>query len=53
MNCPAQSENSRPAKPYKDLISETGIDVVEGFPPPPVGDLSISEFDWRGEKTLL
>ena len=30
-------------KPYKDLIPETGIDVVEAFTPPPVGDLSISE----------
>jgi hypothetical protein len=30
-------------KPYKDLIPETGIDVIEAFTPPPVGDLSISE----------
>jgi hypothetical protein len=27
----------------KDLIPKTGIDVVEAFTPPPVGDLSISE----------
>lgn len=30
-------------KPLKDLIPETGIDVVEAFTPPPGGDLSISE----------
>jgi len=27
----------------KDLIPKTGIDVVEAFTPPPVGDLSLSE----------
>jgi len=30
-------------KPFKDLIPETGVDVVEGFTPPPIGDLSIEE----------
>jgi hypothetical protein len=28
---------------YKDLIRESGVDVVEAFTPPPVGDLSIAE----------
>jgi len=27
----------------KDLIPETGLDVVEAFTPPPLGDLSLSE----------
>lgn len=28
---------------YADLIRESGVDVVEAFTPPPVGDLSIEE----------
>lgn len=28
---------------YADLLRETGVDVVEAFTPPPVGDLSIAE----------
>ena len=28
---------------YKDLIGATGVDVVEAFTPPPVGDLSIKD----------
>jgi len=30
-------------KAFKDLIPQTGIDVVEGFTPPPIGDLSLEE----------
>jgi len=30
-------------KAFKDLIPQTGIDVAEGFTPPPVGDLSLEE----------
>ena len=30
-------------KDLKDLIPQTGVDVIEGFIPPPVGDLSIAE----------
>lgn len=28
---------------FKDLIPETGVDIVEGFTPPPVGDLSVAD----------
>jgi hypothetical protein len=28
---------------YKDLIPLTGVDVIDGFSPPPVGDLSLEE----------
>jgi hypothetical protein len=27
----------------KELIAQTGVDVIDGFAPPPVGDLSIAE----------
>ena len=30
-------------KAFKDLIPQTGVDVIDGFTPPPVGDLSIEE----------
>jgi hypothetical protein len=30
-------------KAFKELIPQTGIDVVEGFTPPPIGDLSLEE----------
>ena len=30
-------------KEFKNLIQQTGIDVVEGFTPPPIGDLSLDE----------
>ena len=30
-------------KAFKELIPETGVDIVDGFTPPPVGDLSIAE----------
>jgi len=29
--------------PYKELVRQTGVDVVEAFTPPPVGDLFIAE----------
>lgn len=28
---------------FKDLIPQTGVDVIDGFTPPPIGDLSIQE----------
>jgi hypothetical protein len=28
---------------YKDLIPLTGVDVIDGFSPPPVGDLPLEE----------
>ena len=28
---------------FKEVIAETGVDVVEAFTPPPVGDLSVKE----------
>jgi hypothetical protein len=39
---------------FKDLIPLTGVDVIDGFVPPPVGDLSIPEARsaW-GEQTVL
>jgi hypothetical protein len=30
-------------KAFKDLIPQAGVDIVEGFLPPPIGDLSIAE----------
>jgi len=35
----------------KDLIAETGIDVIEAFTPPPLGDLSLTEARnaWKGK----
>ena len=30
-------------KSYKEVIAETGVDVVEAFTPPPVSDLSLKE----------
>jgi hypothetical protein len=38
-------------KAFKDLVSQTGIDVVEGFMPPPTGDLSVEEAlaTWGGD----
>ena len=30
-------------KAYKDLLLETGLDMVDAFTPPPVGDLSVAE----------
>lgn len=39
---------------YKELIKETGIDVVEAFTPPPVGNLSLYEARkaWGEEVTI-
>jgi hypothetical protein len=39
---------------FKDLIAETGIDVIEAFTPPPVGQLSLQEVRaaW-GEETII
>lgn len=39
---------------FKDLIAQTGIDVIEAFTPPPIGDLSVAEARkaW-GEKTII
>jgi len=28
---------------FKDLIAQTGMDVIEAFTPPPIGDLSVAE----------
>ena len=30
-------------KSYKDLLLETGLDMIDAFTPPPVGDLSLEE----------
>jgi len=40
--CGVHAHNSN-LKAFKDLIRQTGIDVVEAFTPPPVGDLSLAE----------
>ena len=39
---------------FKDLIAKLGVDVIEAFTPPPVGDLSLSEARgaW-GEETVI
>lgn len=39
---------------YADLIAETGIDVVEAYTPPPVGELSLKEVRaaWGGETII-
>lgn len=34
---------TRGLKSYKEVIAETGVDVVEAFTPPPVSDLSLKE----------
>ncbi len=34
---------TRNLKSYKDVIRETGVDVVEAFTPPPISDLSLKE----------
>ena len=34
---------TRGLKSYKDVIRETGVDVVEAFTPPPLSDLSLRE----------
>jgi len=41
-------------KPFVGLIRETGIDVIEAFTPPPVGDLSVAEARaaW-GDETII
>jgi len=38
----------------KELISKSGVDVIEGFTPPPMGDLSIKEARslWKGKVIL-
>lgn len=30
-------------KAFRDLLPETGVDIIEGFIPPPVGNLSLAE----------
>lgn len=40
--CVLHAHNSN-LKAFKDLVCQTGVDVVEAFTPPPVGDLSIAE----------
>ena len=39
---------------YKELLSKTGVDVIEAFTPPPFGNLSLAEARkaWGGEKTI-
>ena len=39
---------------FKNLIAQTGVDVIEAFTPPPIGDLSVAEARkaW-GEKTII
>lgn len=41
-------------KAFKDLIPQTGIDVIEGFPPSPVGNLPIEEAleTWGSDITI-
>ena len=41
-------------KAFKDLIPQTGIDVAEGFTPPPIGDLSLEEAiaTWGSDITI-
>jgi hypothetical protein len=39
---------------YKELVQRTGVDVVEAFTPPPVGDLSIPEArEAWGQETVI
>jgi hypothetical protein len=41
-------------KSVKHLISQTGIDVIEAFTPPPVGDLSVAQArEAWGDKTVI
>lgn len=40
--CVLHAHNSN-LRTFKDLIAQTGVDVVEAFTPPPIGDLSIAE----------
>jgi len=40
--CALHAHNSN-LRAFKELISQSGVDVVEAFTPPPVGDLSIAE----------
>jgi len=39
---------------FKELLAKTGIDVIEAFTPPPIGDLSVAEARkaW-GEETII
>jgi hypothetical protein len=39
---------------FKDLIGQTGVDVIEAFTPPPIGDLSVAEARkaW-GDETVI
>ena len=39
---------------FKELIAQTGIDVIEAFTPPPIGDLSVAEARkaWGGETII-
>lgn len=41
-------------KAFKELIPQTGIDVIEGFSPSPVGDLPLAEAleTWGGDITI-
>jgi len=41
-------------KMFRDLISQTGINVIEGFAPPPIGDLSLEEAiaTWGSDITI-
>jgi hypothetical protein len=41
-------------KAFKELIPQTGIDVIEGFSPSPVGDLLLEEAleTWGGDITI-
>ncbi len=50
MHCDATKSLRR----YAGLIAETGIDVVEAYTPPPVGELSLPEVRaaW-GDKTII
>jgi len=51
--CVLHAHNSN-LRAFKDLISQTGVDVVEAFTPPPVGDLPIVEArsSW-GPETII
>lgn len=41
--CALHCDATKNLSDFKDLIAETGIDVVEAFTPPPVGNLSLRE----------
>ena len=52
--CALHCDATKNLRSYQDVIAQTGIDVVEAFTPPPVGELSLPEARaaW-GNKTII